>query len=184
MVARCLREVQLRYVDTGAVDAEAPVVTDVETDSFCGLRRFLVDAVAAGLESPVKWQFVGPVTLGVALTRAGLDDDVAFAVAARAVRSHVVSLSAAVAAALPRCPQIVVIDEPWFADLSSPGFPVDPDTAIDLLSGAMASVAGGGRVNMLPNPPPKSGAGRRGYDIVSLGRVPPAVIRRGRPVNV
>ena len=39
---------------------------------------------------PVKWQFVGPVTLGVALTRAGLADDVAFAVAARAVRSHVV----------------------------------------------------------------------------------------------
>ena len=129
-------------VDTGAVDPEAPVLTDVDTDSFCGLRRFLGDAAAAGLDSPVKWQFVGPVTLGVALSRAGLADDVAFAVAARAVRSHVVSLSATVAAALPRCPQIVVIDEPSFAELSSPGFPVDPDTAIDLLSGAMASVAG------------------------------------------
>jgi hypothetical protein len=129
-------------VDTRTVDPEAPVLTDVDTDSFCGLRRFLGDAVAAGLDSPVKWQFVGPVTLGVALTRAGLADDVAFAVAGRAVRSHVLSLSATVAAALPRCPQIVVIDEPSFAELSQPGFPVDPDTAIDLLSGAMASVAG------------------------------------------
>jgi hypothetical protein len=129
-------------VDTRTVDPEAPVLTDADTDSFCGLRRFLGDAIAAGLDSPVKWQFVGPVTLGAALTRAGLADDVAFAVAARAVRSHVVSLSATVATALPRCPQIVVIDEPWFAELSSPGFPVDPDTAIDLLSGAMASIGG------------------------------------------
>jgi hypothetical protein len=129
-------------VDTGTVDPDAPVVTDVDTDSFCGLRRFLEAASTARLDRPVKWQFVGPVTLGVALARAGLDDDVAFAVAANAVRSHVVSLAAVVGAALPRCPQIIVIDEPWFAELSSPGFPVDPDTAIDLLSGAMASVAG------------------------------------------
>ena len=56
----------------------------------------------------------------------GLADDVAFAVAARAVRSHVVSLSATVAAALPRSPQIVVIDEPWFGELFEPGLPDRP----------------------------------------------------------
>ena len=95
-------------VDPAAVDPYAPVLTDVATDSFSGLRHFLDHAVNIGLEGPIKWQFVGPVTLGVALTRAGLSDDVAFAVAARAVRSHVMSLSVAVAAALPRSPQIVV----------------------------------------------------------------------------
>ena len=129
-------------VDPAAVDPYAPVITDIATDSFSGLRRFLDHAVDIGLEGPVKWQFVGPVTLGVALARAGLPDDVAFAVAARAVRSHIVSLSAAVASALPRSPQIVVIDEPWFGELFTPGFPIAPDPAIDLLSGAMASVSG------------------------------------------
>ena len=129
-------------VDPAAVDPFAPVITDIATDSFSGLRRFLDHAVALGLEGPVKWQFVGPVTLGVALARAGLPDDVAFAVAVRAVRSHVVSLAMAVAAALPRSPQIVVIDEPWFGELFTPGFPIAPDPAIDLLSGAMASVSG------------------------------------------
>jgi hypothetical protein len=128
-------------VDPAAVDPNAPVITDIATDSFSGLRCFLDDAAAAGLDGPIKWQFVGPVTLGVALARAGLTDDVAFAVAARAVRSHVVSLLVAVASALPQCPQIVVIDEPWFAQLLSPGFPIAPDPAIDLLSGAMASIS-------------------------------------------
>lgn len=129
-------------VDPAAVDPEAPVLTDVGTDSFSGLRHFLDHAASVGLAGPVKWQFVGPVTLGVALTRAGLADDVAFAVAARAVRSHVVSLSATIAAALPRSPQIAMIDEPWFGELFETGFPIAPDPAIDLLSGAMASVSG------------------------------------------
>jgi hypothetical protein len=129
-------------VDVAAVDPYAAVITDVSTDSFSGLRRFLDHAVSIGLDGPVKWQFVGPVTLGVALARAGLPDDVAFAVAARAVRSHVAALSVAVATALPRSPQIVVIDEPWFGQLFTPGFPIAPDPAIDLLSGAMASVSG------------------------------------------
>jgi hypothetical protein len=129
-------------VDPAAVDPYAAVITDVSTDSFSGLRRFLDHAVSIDLDGPVKWQFVGPVTLGVALARAGLADDVAFAVAARAVRSHVAALSVAVATALPRSPQIVVIDEPWFGELFTPGFPIAPDPAIDLLSGAMASVSG------------------------------------------
>jgi hypothetical protein len=129
-------------VDPSAVDPYAPVITDIATDSFSGLRRFLDYAAIVGLQGTVKWQFVGPVTLGVALARAGLPDDVAFAVAARAVRSHIVSLSVAVAAALPASPQIVVVDEPWFAELFNPGFPIAPDPAIDLLSGAMASLSG------------------------------------------
>jgi hypothetical protein len=106
------------------------------------MHRFIQLAVAANHEGPVKWQFVGPVTLGVALTRAGLSDDLAFAVASRAVRSHVAAISVAIATELPQSPQVIFIDEPWFGELLNPGFPIDPDTAIDLLSGAMAAVSG------------------------------------------
>lgn len=129
-------------VDASVVDPHAPVITNVCSPNFYGLRRFVEHAVASGFDSPVKWQFVGPVTLGVALTRAGLADDVAFTLAARAVRSHVASLSVALATDLPQSPQIIFIDEPWFGELLRPSFPLAPDVAIDLLSGAMAAVSG------------------------------------------
>jgi hypothetical protein len=127
-------------VDPHALDPCAPVITDLSNDAFAGMRVFLVAASARGLRGPVKWQFVGPVTLGVALTRIGVATDVAFAVAGRAVRAHITSIAAAVAAALPESPQIVLLDEPWFGDLMHEGFPIAPDPAIDLLSGAMAAV--------------------------------------------
>ena len=129
-------------VDTSAVDVHAPVITDICSPHFQSLRRFVQHVVTTAYEGPVKWQFVGPVTLGVALTRAGLDDDVAFAVAARAVRSHVSSISVAIATELPHSPQIIFIDEPWFGELMNPGFAIAPDAAIDLLSGAMAALSG------------------------------------------
>jgi len=129
-------------VDARRVDPEAPAVTDLSGDGFRGMRAFLHCARANGYEGPVKWQFVGPVTLGVTLTRAGLPDELAFAVAARAVRSHLAAISATVALALPRSAQLITIDEPWFGELLSPGFPIAPEPAIDLLSGAMAAVSG------------------------------------------
>lgn len=128
-------------VDVGRVDPEAPVETDVDSEAFRGLRSFLRRAAAVGFVEPVKWQFVGPITLGIALARAGLAEDLAFTVADRAVRAHLVALADAVAEALPRSAQVVVINEPWLAKLTAAGFPLAPDAAIDLLSGAMASVA-------------------------------------------
>ncbi|HEU5241239.1 MAG TPA: hypothetical protein VFU25_04435, partial [Ornithinibacter sp.] len=116
----------------------SPVATDIGHDAYGGLRAFLADAAARQLRGPVKWQFTGPVTLGAALTRVGVPTDRAFAVAAAAVRAHVAAIATAVAAALPASPQVVWLDEPWFGDLMSPGFPIAPDPAIDLLSTAMA----------------------------------------------
>ncbi|MFV0309200.1 MAG: hypothetical protein ACK5OX_15815 [Desertimonas sp.] len=127
-------------LDVRRLDPCAPVVTDLGHDGFTGMRTFLEHAARRGHQGPVKWQFVGPVTLGVALTRAGVAVGTAFAVAVRAVRTHLASLADAVAAALPGSPQIVVLDEPWFGDVMTPGFPIAPDPAIDLLSGAMAAV--------------------------------------------
>ncbi|HRE01687.1 MAG TPA: hypothetical protein PLV68_10330, partial [Ilumatobacteraceae bacterium] len=86
-------------VDPLKVTAGAAVTTDLGHDAFATMRAFL-DA-GPQFSGPVKWQFVGPVTLGLALQRAGVRASVAFEVAAHAVRSHVEHLLTAVAAALP-----------------------------------------------------------------------------------
>jgi hypothetical protein len=125
-------------IDTASVDTHGPVRTDLEHDAFGGFRGFL--AGAGDFAGPVKWQFVGPITLGLALHRAGISSDEAFDAAMRAVRAHTTALLAAVAAAFPDNEQIVVLDEPELGAMLEPGFPIAPDAAIDLLSGALAII--------------------------------------------
>lgn len=125
-------------VDVEAVDPLSPVITDLQHDAFEGFRTFL--AAAPGRTESVKWQLVGPVTLGMALLRAGVPSHVAFDVAVRAVRTHLQHLLDAVEAAIPGCLQMVFIDEPDMADLTDGAFPLAPDTAIDLVSGALAAI--------------------------------------------
>ncbi len=112
--------------------------TDLDHDAFGGLRAFL--DVAQGWDGPVKWQFTGPVTFGLALAQAGVAPTLAFDLAARVVRRHVRTIGDAVAEVIARDAQVVVIDEPGMTGLLQPGFPLDPDTAIDLVSGALAAV--------------------------------------------
>jgi hypothetical protein len=125
-------------VDVQRIDPSVAVTTDLQHDAFGAFRAFL--AAAAGQVEVVKWQMVGPVTLGMALTRAGVPDELAFDVAVGAVRSHLQHLLDAVEAALPGCNQVVFIDEPEMAHASEPTFPLAPDTAIDLVSGALAAI--------------------------------------------
>lgn len=125
-------------VDASRIDPFAPVHTDLQHDAFVGLHTFV--KVAAGRTAPVKWQFIGPVSLGLSLVRAGVSAHLAFDVAVRAVRSHVRSIHEYVAAALPDAPQVVLIDEPMIGDIMDETFPIAPDTAIDLMSGAMAMI--------------------------------------------
>ncbi len=128
-------------VDPAAVRPHRAVTTDLEHESFAGLRAFLDLATEVRLDgSAVKWQFVGPVTLGVALHRAGLDRGVAFDLALSIVRARLAAVSAEVSDALPSSRQMVVLDEPWFGELMQPGFPIPPDEAIDRMSSAMAAL--------------------------------------------
>ena len=129
-------------VDAGLVDPLAPIVTDLDHDAFVGFRTFLAQAQALGHVGPVKWQFVGPVTFGIALMRAGVPANIAFESAVRCVRSRLQHLLDSVAQALPQSQQLVFIEEPALAELMQPGFPIAPDTAIDLVSGALAAVEG------------------------------------------
>lgn len=130
-------------VDVTRVDPLADVTTDLQHDAFAGFRRFLELAAERHAVQPieaVKWQLVGPVTLGMALLRAGVPGHDAFEVSVRAVRSHVQHLLDAVDAAVPGARQLVFIDEPDMVDLTDAHFPVAPDTAIDLVSGALAAI--------------------------------------------
>jgi len=128
-------------VDPSSVKPHATVATDIERDAFAGFRSFLDLASKVRLDgAAVKWQFVGPVTLGVSLHRAGLDRETAFDLALSTVRDRLAALSSIVTEALPTSPQMVLLDEPLFAELMRPGFPIPPDEAIDRMSSAMAAL--------------------------------------------
>jgi methionine synthase II (cobalamin-independent) len=133
-------------VNVERIDPLAEVKTDLDHDAFVGLRTFL--EFAQGYTGPVKWQFTGPVTLGLALIRAGVPMHTAFEVAVRTVRTHVRNIYDAVESALPSSAQVVFIDEPEMADLMEDSFPIAPDTAIDLMSGALAAVEREGLVGL------------------------------------
>jgi len=123
-------------VDAHRVDPAARIVPDLDHDAFVGLRVFL--AAARGRVGPVKWQFVGPITLGIELMRRGVVASAAFDVAVRAVRVYGRAIHRAVAEALPDAPQVAFIDEPGLSTILCPGFPLPADTAIDIVSGALA----------------------------------------------
>lgn len=125
-------------VDLDAFDPGLAVVTDLEHDAFVGFRSFL--AAAGEHRGPVKWQFVGPVTLGLALIRAGVPVSMAFEVAMHAVRGHVAHLLDVVGITMPQSAQVVFIDEPSIGELLDPSFPIAPDAAIDLISAALAMI--------------------------------------------
>ena len=81
--------------------------------------------------------------------RAGVPMDEAFEAAVRCVRTRVQHLLDAVDAALPGSRQLVFIEEPALVDLMQPGFSIAPDTAIDLVSGALAMIEGSAAVSGL-----------------------------------
>jgi hypothetical protein len=135
-------------VDVDRLDRDAPVATDLSRDNFTGMRTFLEVAAERHHAGPVKWQFVGPISVGVALRRAGASPEVAFAVGLSSVRHHLQHLAAGIAAALPQSPQLVLLDEPFADDLMSRDFPIAPDEAIDLLSAAMATLESSARVGV------------------------------------
>ncbi len=125
-------------VDVHRLDPAAGVDTDLRLDHFGGFRAFLELADRRRYTGPVKWQFVGPISVGVALVRAGATPEVAFDVALSSVSAHLQALSAEVSRTLPQSAQLVLLDEPLAGGLMTPQFPIAPDRAIDVLSSAMA----------------------------------------------
>jgi hypothetical protein len=125
-------------VDLDRVDPLAAIVPDLDHAAFRGLRAFC--EVARGRQGVVKWQVLGPVSLGGALLRRGVPVRTAYGLAVRAVRAHLHTIHTELNASLPGCRQIVFVDEPALSRLQDPGFPIAADAALDLVSGALATV--------------------------------------------
>ena len=102
------------------------------------LRAFL--GAVAGRRAPIKLQLTGPVTLGIALQAVGVPHERAFAVAGAAVRARARTLVAAAQETAPMAPLVVFVDEPGLTAAMHPGFPLDPNRTIDLVSGVLATL--------------------------------------------
>jgi hypothetical protein len=127
-------------VDRERLHPLAKVNPDFSHPSYAGLVAFLAEARARRYAGPVKWQFTGPLTLSLALVREGVPTRTAFDIAIRAVRVSTRAIYAFIADALPSSRQTMLLDEPGACSLLDSGLPVSLDAAIDLVSGALATL--------------------------------------------
>ncbi len=127
-------------VDIARVDLDGPVETDLFHEAFGGFSTFLSSIVEHPQPSIVKWQFVGPVTLGAVLVRVGLESRFAFQLALKVIRSHMRVLEDTIARACPQATQVIVLDEPMAHEAFSSDFPIAVDDVLDVISGALAVV--------------------------------------------
>jgi methionine synthase II (cobalamin-independent) len=118
------------------LDPAAPFTPSFTGASHAGLLAFL--SLAAGRTDPVKLQLTGPITLGFALLDAGAPPELAFQVAAAAVRSEGAALVELVRRRLPSAPLLVFFDEPGLVRAGE--LPIDTEDAVDILSSGLAAV--------------------------------------------
>src|SRR5437588_4861076 len=122
------------------IEADAPLDPVFSSDMHGSLLTFL-DVAAA--HSPrlrrVKVQLTGPLTLGVAFVDAGMSAAVAFPRAGRVGRVWSSAIEDMVARVLPGTRLVLFFDEPSLVCWRSSEGPIDRETAIDLLSSALAA---------------------------------------------
>ena len=128
-----------RIAVTGASEQAPECVFDVR--AHAGLLAFL-DAASAADQPParVKVQLTGPLTLGVALRAAGMPTKRAFRRAAVTARAWAEGLEALVSARLPGSGVVLFFDEPALVLWRRGEADLDRESAIDVLSGALAAV--------------------------------------------
>ena len=124
-----------------AGDSDAAPVCDFTGGGHDGLVTFLEVAAAADKRpARVKVQVTGPLTLGVALQTAGVDTPRAFRRAAEVTRAWSTAIEELVATTLPGTGLVLVFDEPALVSWQRGDEPLDRESAIDVLSGALAAV--------------------------------------------
>jgi hypothetical protein len=133
-------------VDAASLDPKGEVTTDLNSEAYAGFSAFLrTYSEHSNDPSHIKWQFVGPITLGLAMARAGIKPVDAIRLAQRAVKAHVRHIEAEVARVCGPVTQIVVLDEPMLHEAlligSAKGF--SADDVLDLVSGALAGLRTG-----------------------------------------
>jgi hypothetical protein len=124
-------------VDADRFEATVDGVPDAATlpDTLAAFLRRL-----EGRTEPVKLQLTGPVTLGVALVRAGVAPEAAFAVAGAAVGARARSLVGEAASEVPHAPLVLFLDEPGLTCSEHPGFPLARHGVTDVLSGVLSEL--------------------------------------------
>jgi methionine synthase II (cobalamin-independent) len=126
-------------VDDPMLDPRAPLTDEtIDGEPFVALRAFL--GAVTGRQAPIKLQLTGPVTLGLALHAVGVPTDRAFTVAGAAVRSRARSLVTAAQQVAPKAPLVVFVDEPGLVGAMHPGFPIDANRSIDIISSVLAAL--------------------------------------------
>jgi hypothetical protein len=122
-------------------ESEAAPECVFDDRAHSGLLAF-VDAASRAERVPVrvKAQVTGPLTLGTALHAAGMPATRAFQRAAAVTRSWSVALEELVGARLPDTSLLLFLDEPALVQWRRDDAPLDRESAIDVLSGALAAV--------------------------------------------
>ena len=124
---------------TGISDARPECVFD--DDRHAGLLAFLAAARATPrAPTRVKVQVTGPLTLGIGLLAAGMHAARAFRRAAEATRAWSSAVEELVHASLPDSDVLLFLDEPALVLWRRGDPPLDRESAIDVLSGALAAV--------------------------------------------
>ena len=137
----------VEVVDDGSLVVDAPLLEANGADGAFVDEAPLPDGLVAFLEQvagrtkPVKLQLTGPVTLGIALVRAGVAPDPAFAVAGAAVRARARRLLEQAARRAPDAAAVLFLDEPGLTCSEHPGFPLARHGVTDLLSGVLSDSA-------------------------------------------
>jgi hypothetical protein len=138
-----LPEITVDGAGTAVVAGASDAAPECRFDSgaHTGLLAFL-DVAAARDARPlrVKVQLTGPLTLGVALEAAGMPTKRAFRRAAEATRAWSVAIEHLVASRLPDAGLVLFFDEPALVSWRGGEGPLDRESAIDVLSGALAAV--------------------------------------------
>jgi hypothetical protein len=121
----------------------APPEPRFDANSHGGLLAF-VDLLAQRPTRParVKLQLTGPLTLGLALSEAGMPPAEAFARAAAVVQAWIPALESLVATRVPGTQVVLVLDEPGLVVWRDADGPLEREAAVDLLSGSLASIRG------------------------------------------
>ncbi len=141
--ARALPEVTLEPDGSLSVRgvANEPPVPVFDADAHGGLLAFL-DAASNGRQPPrVKVQIAGPLTLGVALSHAGLPTPHAFRRGGEAARAWATAVEDLVSERLPGSALVLFFDEPSLVAWRRGDAPLEQEAAIDVLSGALAAPA-------------------------------------------
>jgi hypothetical protein len=124
---------------SGASDARPVCVFD--EDRHAGLLAFLAAArTASPAPVRVKLQVTGPLTLGIGLLAAGMPAARAFRRAAEVTRAWSSAVEELVRASLPDSEVLLFLDEPALVLWRRGDPPLDRESAIDVLSGALAAV--------------------------------------------